>query len=629
MANTTLKFILGLYPKTEQIEQKRNELLKEFEAFKQFAQSEELAHYTSLDNFVNSPKFAERKDYYKNLVYKGSPEEIKEKEYIRLTKWHEIKFYYKYKASAKLAHFGQMDGSKEIADFEQLKASIESEAFKKVEVYMKDKKKWEKTDEFRRFQEFEALSKNQNFIEYFKFINAKGYEDFKKLYQSSEIKAYLDREKYIQSNDFLTVKETNKKKKFKLTEEYKKLREYLALKKSTAYKHYFSLANGPYLSAYKKLHDSAELAYYKELETFVKSTQYKEKKKQIESLRFEQTEEYRKLQQYKKTASLSRIKEYYKTKASEELTEFRNLDGSKMINDYETLEKEIKSDAFKTRKIYLLDSKKWEKTEEYKQQQEYLTLKKSPKIIWYFKLKASSKFDGLKAWNLVFEDDFTAGSLDRGKWLTRYFWGEVLLHDSYSLPGENHLCTDGKNLEINGSSVKIVTKSEKIIGKEWNPMFGFHPKEFDYTSGLICTGSSFRTKYGKIEAKIKLGSAKDVIHAFWLTGETIVPQVDIFKYHNNKLALSTFWGNPADSSGIKNDTSWMSASKFIGNFFIYSLEWSPEKITWRINDLEVKTQTSNIPNDPLYVVLNSGIVGNQPEIPARLEIDWIRCYQRN
>lgn len=626
MANSTLKFLLGLYPKTEQIEKKRNALLKEYDEFNQYAKSEELARYTELDNSINSPAFTERKEYYKNLTFKTSDESKKEAEYIRLKKWHELKFYYKFKASSELAHFISMDGTKEIADFEELKAFTESADFHKVETYMKDKKKWEKTDEYRKLQEFESLQKNQNFKDYFKFISSRAFSDFKKLYQSKEIAAYQEREKYIQSQEFATTKTS---KDFKQSEAFQKNREYLGWKKSSAYRNYFSLANSPLLSAFKKLDGSDELGYYKELETLVKSPQFKEKKRQVDALRFEDTPEYKKQQEYKKLASSNRIKAYYKTKGSENLAEFRNLDGSKMVTDYEALEKYIQSDEFKKQKLYLLDPRKWEKSDEYKQLQEYLRLKKSPKIIWYFKLKVSHKFDEFRAWTLAFEDDFTSGAIDRSKWLTRYFWGEMLLHDTYALPGEKHLFTDGKNLEMNGSAVKIVTKNEKVNGKEWNPVIGFYPRDFDYSSGIICSGSSFRTKYGKIEAKIKMQSSPDVFHAFWLGGETTVPQIDVFKCYNNKLFMSSFWGNPAEPNGINNDTASISASKFANNYFIYSLEWSPEKIVWKINNLEIKTQTSNIPNEALYVVLNSGVVGDHPGIPAKLEVDWVRCYQKN
>jgi len=626
MANSTFKFFIGWYPKTEDIEKKRDELIKEYEEINQFAISEELAHYLTLDKFVNSKEFAERKSYFKNLNFSNSEEEKKEKEYHRLVRWHEIKFYYKYKASASLAHFTSLNGTKEIADFEQLKAFMESDEFKKVQDYMNDKKKWEKTDEFRKFQEFEVLSKNTSFIGYFKFVKSKEYSDFTKLYQSTELAAYETREKYIHSIEFGEAVTT---KEFKKSEAYAKFKEFKKWKKSSAFKNYFKLKKSDIYADYKKLRNSEELLYYNELETFVKLPQFKEKKKQIESLRFDQTYEYKKLQEYKKLASSRRIKDFYKIKTSEALSEYRNLDGSKIITDYESLEKYIKSDEFKNRKAYLLDSKKWQKTEEFKKNQEYQRLKKTPKIIWYFKVKDSHKYDELKAWNLAFEDDFTSGKIDKNKWINRYFWGEVLLNDSYALPGEKHFITDGKNLELNGTTVKILTKSEKVTGKEWNPVFGFMPKQFDYTSGLLCSGNQFRIKFGKIEAKIKLESSSGIFHAFWLAGDTMVPQIDIFKLYNNQLLLSTFYGHPDVKEGIKHDTSKLNASKFVGKQFIFSIEWDADKIVWRINNLEVKTQTENIPQDSMYIVLNSGVLGDQATIPSKMEIDWIRCYQKN
>lgn len=626
MANSTFKFFIGWYPKTEDIEKKREELIKEYEEINQFAISEELAHYLTLDKFVNSKEFAERKSYFKNLNFSNSEEEKKEKEYHRLVRWHEIKFYYKYKASASLAHFTSLNGTKEIADFEQLKAFMESDEFKKVQDYMNDKKKWEKTDEFRKFQEFEVLSKNTSFIGYFKFVKSKEYSDFTKLYQSTELAAYETREKYIHSIEFGEAVTT---KEFKKSEAYAKFKEFKKWKKSSAFKNYFKLKKSDIYADYKKLRNSEELLYYNELETFVKLPQFKEKKKQIESLRFDQTYEYKKLQEYKKLASSRRIKDFYKIKTSEALSEYRNLDGSKIITDYESLEKYIKSDEFKNRKAYLLDSKKWQKTEEFKKNQEYQRLKKTPKIIWYFKVKDSHKYDELKAWNLAFEDDFTSGKIDKNKWINRYFWGDVLLNDSYALPGEKHFITDGKNLELNGTTVKILTKSEKVTGKEWNPVFGFMPKQFDYTSGLLCSGNQFRIKFGKIEAKIKLESSSGIFHAFWLAGDTMVPQIDIFKLYNNQLLLSTFYGHPDVKEGIKHDTSKLNASKFVGKQFIFSIEWDADKIVWRINNLEVKTQTENIPQDSMYIVLNSGVLGDQATIPSKMEIDWIRCYQKN
>ncbi len=626
MINSTLKFFLGWYPKTDDIERKQAELIKEYAEVNEYAISVELAHYLTLDKFVNSKEFDERKAYFENLVFVGSKEEMKEKEYKRLVKWDEIKFYYKYKASRELEHFEALNGSKEIGDFEQLKEFVESAEFKKNRDYMNDKNKWQKTDEYYKYKELEALSKNSSFIGYFKFVKSTRFADFTKLYQSQELAAYETREKYIHSIEF---GEAKAEKKFKETEAYAKYKEFVKWKKASTFKNYFKLKNSEIYADYKKLRNSDELALYNELDTFVKAPTFNEKKRQMESLRFEKTNEYVKLKEYNKLASTSRIKDFYKIKASESLSEYRILDNSKLVTDFEELEKYIKASEFKERKAYLLDTKKWQKTDEYKKQQDYLLLKKSPKIIWYFKLKDSHKYNDLKTWTLAFEDDFTSSKIDTKKWINRYFWGDALLNDSYALPGEKHFFTDSKNLEIEGSTLKIVTKATKVNGKEWNPMFGFMPKEFDYTSGLICSGNNFRTKFGKIEAKIKIDSKVGVFHAFWLAGYSMVPQIDVFKMYNNKLMLNTFYGHAEIKEGVKHNTLSLDASKFVGKYLIYSIEWDADKIVWRINNLEVKTQTENIPQESMYIAINSGVVGENAAVPAQMEVDWVRCYQKN
>jgi hypothetical protein len=629
MANASLKFMLGFYPKTEALEKKHAELVKEFNELQNYSKSDELARYQFLDKFVNSPEFAQRQQYFKNLVYKGSAEGKKETEYLRLKKSSDVKFYYKFKNLPAYQQFKTLDGSETISEYEGLKAFVETPQFKKVQEYMLDKKKFEKSQEFQKLKEYKSLAANSSFINYDKFTKDKGYPDFRKLYKSTAVTEYEALEKYVLSNEFVSLKNSMKKAEFNNSEAFRKFNEYNQQKNSKEFKHYYSLMKSPFLADYRKLSDSRELADYKELETFVKSSEFAQKKREIESQRFEQTEEFRKLQEFKRQSAMSNIKGYYKMKASKELAEYKRIEGSKLIPDYEALEKEVLSQDFKDKKAYLLDGKKWEKSDEYKQQQEYINLKKSAKIVWYFKTKDSQKFDEIKRWSLAFEDDFTAGKVDKSKWITRYFWGEVLMGDTYALPGEYHLFTENKNFEFNGTSLKIVTKNERVNGKEWNAALGFYPKDFNFTSGIINTGSSFRTKFGKIEAKIKIDGSKEVIHAFWLAGEKAVPQIDIFKCFNNKLSLNTFWGDPNKREEIRTDSAAISASSFKDKYFIYSLEWMPGKLIWKINDLVIKTQTTNVPDEEMYVVLNSGVYSEQvSSVPAKLEIDWIRCYKQ-
>ena len=94
--------------------------------------------------------------------------------------------------------------------------------------------------------------------------------------------------------------------------------------------------------------------------------------------------------------------------------------------------------------------------------------------------------------------------------------------------------TEGNNVELSNGALKIVTRQEKATGKSWDPERGFFPREFDYTSGLINTGKSFRQQHGRFAAKIKLTGGQAASHAVSLMSNLIIPQIDIFKYDDGK-----------------------------------------------------------------------------------------------
>jgi len=164
-------------------------------------------------------------------------------------------------------------------------------------------------------------------------------------------------------------------------------------------------------------------------------------------------------------------------------------------------------------------------------------------------------------------------------------------------------------------------------------LMGFSPKDFNYTSGLINSGQSFRQKYGVFKAKIKVNHSYPVHHAFWMLGEKITPEIDVFKYDKkskSKLSIANYWGNPSNEKEIKKNHSSISGPDFSSNYFIYTLEWTPEKLIWKINDVPVFEQTEGLPQEPMYMLLSSGIAvdGIQANLPCTMEVDWIRAYQK-
>jgi beta-glucanase (GH16 family) len=310
-------------------------------------------------------------------------------------------------------------------------------------------------------------------------------------------------------------------------------------------------------------------------------------------------------------ALLKEYNEYVAYSQSEELARFEYLNKYLISPEFEEMENNPDIDRAKIEEI----------------KSEFELLKKSPGLVGYLKSKSQeAKFIPVKSWKLEFEDHFTGDKLD-SKWLTRYYWGDKLLKDSYSLPGDQQCNTNGKNIGLSGSKLSILTQREVAKGFSWNPLSGFVFREFPYTSGVINTSKSFRHIYGKVEAKIKIPKGNGY-HAFWLAGERMLPQVNIFKYTGKKFYLENFWGNMADPKGIKKDNTKVTGA-FAERYCIFTLEWTPKQLQWSINGVVFKTSQQGIPSEPMYIAFGSG-VENDARLtrPVKLEIDWVRFYSK-
>jgi beta-glucanase (GH16 family) len=338
----------------------------------------------------------------------------------------------------------------------------------------------------------------------------------------------------------------------------------------------------------------------------------------MKPITFKDSEEYKKLLEYKRIKESPEIKEFYRFKSSKEYDNFLDTDGSARLKRYQELRDYIATPEFKQKKEYLLDKKRFEKTEMFKEIQEYNQLKKNEDVVWYFKIKDSDKFDLLRSRELTFCDEFDGEKLDTAKWLTNYYWGDKLLKDRYSVESDLQAYTEKENFEIRNSILRINTKPQRIEGKVWTALDGFTKKEFSYTSGLINSGTSFRQKYGIFTAKIKLGNP-NAKSAFWMLADKITPHIDICRTAKGKVRFDYF---PVSGNFFKTTIG----SRYSNDYFIYTLEWTSDKLIWKINNIEVFSQDSEIPQEPMYVNLAGGLDKPINEITS-MEIDWVRVYK--
>jgi len=431
---------------------------------------------------------------------------------------------------------------------------------------------------------------------------------------SDTLKKYTALKELVTSSDFLQKKKEIESLSFKGSEESAKEKEFLTLQKAKDIVLYFKTVSGSALKKFRELDGSEKISGYESLEKLVQSLEFRGKMKSKE---FRGSEDEKKLQEFNRLKSSTDIKDYYTFKKSKEYANFLNTDGSARLARYNELKEYVASNEFKDRKNYLLDKKRFEKTEMFKELQEYDKLAKNEDIIWYFKVKDSNKFDILKNRELIFSDEFDGDKLDTAKWLTNYFWGDKLLKDNYTVGNDLQAFTEKDNFEIRNSLLKIITKAQKKEGRVWSAD-GFKTKEFAYTSGIVNTGKSFRQKYGTFSAKIKLGNpaAKS---AFWMLSDKITPHIDVCRTANGKVQFDHFASADKKARGAVG-------SKYANDFYIFTLEWTPDKLVWKVNDVEAFAQTADVPQEPMYINFSGGLDKPLSSMTA-MEIDWVRVYQ--
>ncbi len=490
--------------------------------------------------------------------------------------------------------------SEALAKYTRLHESVNSAGFKQKRREL-ESLKYKGSEEHAREAEFLSLKKAKDIVTYFKTEGSALLKNFTSLDGSARIKEIEDLKLFVQSPEF-KQKERMKPETFKDTDEYGKWLEFKKLKSDREV---------------KKNLNPEKVKRFTELQALVTSSAFI-LKKNMKPVTFRDTPEYQKLQDLKTKSSASDIVSYYKFRNSKEYHNYTGVKDSARLKRFLELQEYLKSKEFTERKEYLLDKRRFEKSDMFRELKEYETLKNSQDIKWYFGVKDSNKFDILKNRKLTFSDEFDDATPDGKKWLNKYYWGDKLLHDSYSIATDLHCYTPSDNLEVRHSVLRIITKPQKINGKVWDPAKGFYIKDFGFTSGIINTGASFRQKYGTFEAKIKL-SDPNVRNAFWLIGDCITPHVDICRSGHGKVWFDLF---TAPGGHYKKSIG----SRYLSDFYIYTLEWTPNAIVWKINGVEVMRQTSGVPQEPMYINLAGGVDKPIGGISS-MEIDWVRVYQ--
>lgn len=237
------------------------------------------------------------------------------------------------------------------------------------------------------------------------------------------------------------------------------------------------------------------------------------------------------------------------------------------------------------------------------------------------------------SYQLVWSDDFDQnGKVDLRKWT---------FEEGYVRNNEKQFYTMNRPENCRIEEGKLIIEAHK---ESYQNM--------DFTSASLTTQGLQDFLYGRIEVRAKLPTGRGAWPAIWTLGTNIEQvgwpmcgEIDIMenvgfdpnKVHGN-IHTKAYNHNLGTNKG-----NFIEKDSYSEDFHVYSINWTPEKIDFFIDEEKYFTFENDRKNDaktwpfdqPQYLILNlavGGFWGGQKGIdesifPIRYEIDYVRYYQ--
>ena len=230
---------------------------------------------------------------------------------------------------------------------------------------------------------------------------------------------------------------------------------------------------------------------------------------------------------------------------------------------------------------------------------------------------------------LIWEENFDGSTLDTTSW--NYELGD----------GCPDLCGWGNN-ELQ----EYTTTSHRL--EDGHLIITARRQDSLYTSTRITTKNKHQFKFGRMEARAKLPRGTGLWPAFWMLGSNIdkvgwplCGEIDILEYVGRAPGEIFTTLHTADAHGDNGSTKTTPINNIEEGFHVYASDWTPESITFYVDDQEVFTFA---PEDkpekiwpfdqPFYFIINMAIGGNfgGPEVddsifPQEFVVDYVRVYE--
>ncbi|SIT03085.1 family 16 glycosylhydrolase [Chryseobacterium gambrini] len=250
--------------------------------------------------------------------------------------------------------------------------------------------------------------------------------------------------------------------------------------------------------------------------------------------------------------------------------------------------------------------------------------------------------------DLVWSDEFsTNGAVDNVKW---FHQTQLPVAGGWYNNEQQHYTNSITNSFTNNGELNIVAKKEVFTDQ------GFTK---NYTSARL--NSKFAFKYGRVDVRAKVPKNQGTWPAIWLLGKNVnepggyfastfgntnwpaCGEIDMMEYGIFPSAPDNFIQStlhtPSSSGNSVNHGGMLASSDITANYHIYSMNWSPNQITFLLDGVAYYTYNPSVKNASTwpfdkeqYLLLNIAMGGVAGTIPstftdASMIIDYVRVYQ--
>ncbi|WP_369149580.1 lectin [Streptomyces sp. R44] len=238
---------------------------------------------------------------------------------------------------------------------------------------------------------------------------------------------------------------------------------------------------------------------------------------------------------------------------------------------------------------------------------------------------------------LTFSDEFNAPAgtpVDGSKW-------NLETGDNVNNHERQYYTNSTDNAVHDGQGNLVITARRENPGN-YSCWYG----RCEYTSARLNTSGKFTQTYGTFEARMKMSRGQGMWPAFWMLGNDIGsvgwPQsgeIDVMEnvgFEPNTVHGTIHGPGYSGSGGI--GAGYTNGAPFADGFHTFRVEWSPDKLVWKVDGVTYQTRTPAdlggrqwVFDHPFFLILNLAVGGYWPgdpdgstPMPNTLTVDYVR-----